>query len=295
MSPDEYCQEKTQQSSSSFYYSFLFLDDAQRQAMTALYAYCREVDDIVDECSDADIAMQKLHWWHEEIHRLFHSSPTHPVSIALKSALQKFPLKEEYFLELIAGMKMDLQNTKYVTFNELSLYCYRVAGVVGLLTIEILGYQHPETHDYAKNLGLALQLINILRDVKEDAERGRIYLPQDELLRFGVDQSMLTQPENGNNKNTLKLFEFQAERAEAYYQKAFADLHQADRYQQRTGIIMAEIYFALLKKIKSRHYPILRQRIKISKLKKLWIAWSTARREYKFMQQLKMKDKYSEQ
>ncbi|MCU7836896.1 MAG: presqualene diphosphate synthase HpnD [gamma proteobacterium symbiont of Taylorina sp.] len=286
MNPDEYCQEKTQQSSSSFYYSFLFLDDVQRQAMTALYAYCREVDDIVDECSDPSVAMQKLNWWREEIHCLFHATPTHPVTLALRTALKQYPLQEKYFQELISGMEMDLHTAQYSSFDELSLYCYRVAGVVGLLTIEILGYQHPETQDYAKNLGIALQLINILRDVKEDAQRGRIYIPQDELAHFEVEQSMLTN--TSNNSKTLALFEFQADRAEDYYHKAFSTLKQSDRYQQRTGIIMAEIYFALLKKIKVRHYPVLNKRVKVSKLKKLWIAWSTARREYKRMQQTKI-------
>lgn len=285
MTPDKYCQEKTQQSSSSFYYSFLFLDDTQRQAMTALYAFCREVDDIVDECSDPSIAAHKLNWWREEVNSLFHGTASHPVTIALKTAIQNYPLQEKYFQELISGMEMDLHVSQYVSFNELSLYCYRVAGVIGLLTIEILGYKNLPPSDYAYNLGLSLQLINILRDVKEDAERGRIYIPQDELAQFGVEPAMLML--NKANKKTLKLFEFQANRAEEYYHKAFSVLDQADRYQQRTGIIMAEIYFALLEKIKAAHYPVLEKRLKVTKLKKLWIAWSTARHEYKLMQKLK--------
>ncbi|MCW8931116.1 MAG: presqualene diphosphate synthase HpnD [Gammaproteobacteria bacterium] len=282
MTPDEYCQEKTQHSGSSFYYSFLFLNDTQRQAMTALYAYCREVDDIVDECSDLSIAASKLNWWRGEIHNLFHDKPNHPVTLALKTALKHFPLKEKFFLELISGMEMDLHTTHYNTFNELSLYCYRVAGVVGLLTIEILGYKDSNTHEYAKNLGIALQLINILRDVKEDVERGRIYLPQEELMQFGVTQSMLTA--NRNTPQTLALFSFHADRATQYYKKAFDYLDTNDRYTQRTGIIMAEIYFSLLKKIQSQHYPVLEKRVRIAKLKKLWIAWTTARREFKLAQ-----------
>ena len=281
MTPDEYCQEKTQQSSSSFYYSFLFLDNTQRQAMTALYAFCREVDDVVDECSEPDIANNKLNWWREEIHALFHGTPNHPVVIALKTALQHYPMKEEHFQELISGMEMDIHTTQYADFNELSLYCYRAAGVVGLLTIEILGYQNASTQNYAKNLGIALQLINILRDVKEDAIRGRIYIPQDELQRFAVNKTMLMNAGDKASDNLLNLFEFQANRAEHYYQKAFSSLDQSDRYQQRTGIIMAEIYLALLKKIKNSHYPVLNTRVKVNKLMKLWIAWSTARREYK--------------
>jgi len=279
MTPDEYCQEKTRQSSSSFYYSFLFLNDSQRQAMTALYACCREIDDIVDECSDTAIAASKLNWWREEIHCLFQGKPSHPVTLSLKAAINNYPLQEKYFLELISGMEMDLHAKKYNNFNELSLYCYRVAGVVGLLTIDILGYKGSGTHEYAHNLGIALQLINILRDVKEDAERGRIYIPKEELAQFKVTPSMLVN--NLDTADTRTLFAYQAERAEQYYNKAFSALDPDDRFSQRTGIIMAEIYLALLKKIKLQNYPVLEKRVSISKLKKLWIAWTTARREYK--------------
>jgi phytoene synthase len=285
MTPDEYCQEKTQQSSSSFYYSFLFLTDQQRQAMTALYAFCREVDDVVDECSDPSVAAQTLNWWREEVNSIFHGQPNHPVSIALQTAREQFPLSETHLHALINGMEMDLQQHHYPTFTELETYCYHVASVVGLLTIDILGYHHSQTSDYAHNLGIALQLINILRDVKEDAQRGRIYIPQDELTRFGVSKDMLMASEN--TPETLNLFQFQAERASKYYQKAFSSLHDDDRYSQKTGIIMAEIYYALLKKIQAQNYPVLAQRVKISKLKKLWLAWSTARREYKLAQTLK--------
>ncbi|MCU7938936.1 MAG: presqualene diphosphate synthase HpnD [gamma proteobacterium symbiont of Bathyaustriella thionipta] len=284
MKPDEYCQGKTQQSSSSFYYSFLFLNDTQRQAMTALYAYCREVDDVVDECTDQSVAGNKLNWWREEIHSIYHGTPNHPVAIALKTAINHYPMQEKHFMELIAGMEMDLHTNQYASFNELSLYCYRVASVVGLLTIEILGYSDINTRDYAKNLGLSLQLINILRDIKEDAQRGRIYIPQDELVKFKVTKDMLLS--NKNNAQTKALFSFQAKRAEDYYEQAFAALAPGDRYAQRTGIIMAEIYHALLNKIQTQNFPVLEKRVSLAKLKKLWIAWSTARREYRFSQKL---------
>jgi 15-cis-phytoene synthase len=277
MTPNEYCQQKTQQSSSSFYYSFLFLNETQQQAMMALYAYCREVDDIVDQCSDESIAASKLHWWRQETHSIFHGTPNHPVSIALKIARQNYPLEENYFQELISGMEMDLHTKQYSSFEDLSHYCYRAASVVGLLTIEILGYSGANTVKYAHDLGIALQLINILRDVKEDAKRGRIYLPQDELKQFNVTQAMLLS--KTANNNTLALFKFQADRAREYYNKAFSNLAQADRPQQRTSIIMAEIYLALLNKIESSHYPVLEKRVCIPKLKKLWIAWTVARRE----------------
>lgn len=280
MTADEYCQEKTQHSNSSFYYSFLFLNNEQRQAMTALYAYCREIDDIVDECSDPSIAANKLNWWKEEVHKLFHGSPSHPVTIALKTSIQCYPLQEKYFLELIYGMEMDLYHSHYATFSDLSSYCYHVASVVGLLTISILGYKEAQTEQYAQNLGISCQLINILRDVKEDAQRGRIYIPQDELQQFSVTQEMLLSDKN--TPETLALFRFQAQRAEHYYHLAFTDLAQTDRYTQRTGIIMSEIYFSLLQKIKKQHYPVLQKRISLSPFKKLWLAWTTARREYKY-------------
>ncbi|WP_198265566.1 presqualene diphosphate synthase HpnD [sulfur-oxidizing endosymbiont of Gigantopelta aegis] len=285
MTPDEYCQDKAQQSGSSFYYSFLFLNETQRQAMIALYAFCRVVDDIVDECTEPMIAANKLQWWREEVHHLFHDQPSHPVSLALKTSLKHFPLQEEYFQELISGMEMDLNDTQYANFEDLSVYCYRAAGVVGLLTIEILGYKGQSTPEYARNLGIALQLINILRDVKEDALRGRVYLPKDEMTEFAVTPEMLLNTEN--TPQTLALFAHQAQRAQHYYQKAFSQLNEKDRFSQRTGIIMAEIYYALLKKIQTKHFPVLKKRVSINKLKKLWIAWTTARREYKHAQSLK--------
>lgn len=280
MTPDEYCQEKTQQSSSSFYYSFLFLSPDQRQAMTALYAFCREVDDVVDECSELQVAASKLNWWRQEVNELFNGQPSHPVTRALKTSLTRYTLNQDYFQELISGMEMDLHTSQYPDFNALSLYCYRAAGVVGLLTIEILGYTNKQTIEYAKKLGTALQLINVLRDVKEDAERKRFYIPQDELRRFNVSHKDLSAAKTTNTSNIVKLLEYQAHRAEQIYLEAFDNLPAEDRYAQRTGIIMAEIYYALLKKIQHKNYPVLEQRIKVAKLKKLWIAWRTARREY---------------
>jgi len=278
MTPDEYCQHKTQQSGSSFYYSFLFLDKTQNQAMTALYAFCREVDDIVDECRDPMVAERKLQWWREEIEQLFSGTPSHPVCLALKNSVKHYPLKQRYFLELIDGMQMDLYVHSYSNFDELSVYCYRAASVVGLLSIEIFGYQHESTRQYAHDLGIALQLINILRDVREDAKRGRIYIPQDEMAQFKVSSEMLI---NGqDNQQTRSLFAYQAERARKYYQLAFSHLDNEDRYTQRTGIIMAGIYSALLDKIVKLNYPVLQQRVRLAKMKKLWIAWNSARREF---------------
>jgi phytoene synthase len=277
MTPDEYCQDKTAKSGSSFYYSFLFLPETQRKAITALYAFCREVDDVVDECSDTDLARSKLNWWRAEIFGTFDGKPSHPVCQALTTSIANFNLPREHFIEIIDGMEMDLQQTRYNTFAELSLYCYRVASVVGLMAAEIFGFKDRSTLDYAHNLGLAFQLTNILRDVKEDAERGRIYLPQEELEKFGVNEQDIL--ENRCTDNMKKLLDFQAQRAQDCYDKAFTLLPEADRYAQRTGLIMASIYRTTLNTIQQDSCQVLTQRISSSPLKKLWIAWRTARAE----------------
>ncbi|MCK9387646.1 MAG: presqualene diphosphate synthase HpnD [Sulfuritalea sp.] len=277
MTPDQYCQERAAQSGSSFYYSFLFLEPPRRQAITALYAFCREVDDVVDECPDALLARTKLAWWRGETSALFEGHPTHPVTQALATSLKTFSLPREQLLEIIDGMEMDLDNTRYADFKALHLYCYRVASVVGLLAAEIFGYTDRMTLKYAHDLGLAFQLTNIIRDVGEDARRGRIYLPQDELLRFGVGESDLIEARYSDNFR--QLMEFQAERAKATYQQAFAQLPAADRKAQRAGLIMAAIYRATLDEIVRDGCRVLDRRTSLPPLRKLWLAgktWLTA-------------------
>lgn len=277
MTPDEYCQDKAASSGSSFYYSFLFLPKPQRKAITALYAFCREVDDAVDECRDLDIAQVKLNWWRAEIFGTFDARPNHPVGRALQTPIEQFNLPREHFIEIIDGMEMDLRLTRYRTFSELSLYCYRVAGVVGLMAAEIFGYQERATLDYAHNLGMALQLTNILRDVREDTERGRIYLPLDEMERFGVSEREVL--EHCHSPHMQALLDFQAQRAREYYAKAFALLPEVDRCPQRTGLIMAAIYQAVLDIIELDSTQVLERRVSLSPLRKLWLAWRTARAE----------------
>jgi len=279
MTPDEYCQDKTQRSGSSFYYSFLFLPAQKRRAITALYAFCREVDDVVDECTDVTVARTTLNWWRQEVANLFHGTPQHPVTRALKPLLEHFNLPQEYFLEIIDGMEMDLDNTEYADFSQLALYCYRVASVVGLLSAEIFGYQDRQTLNYAHDLGMAFQLTNILRDVREDAQRGRIYLPLDEMAQFGITREQLIE---GREHNGMKqLFSLQAQRAEGFYDKAFSKLPEEDRYAQRSGIIMAAIYRRMLQRIIDEDYPVLERRISLPIWKKLWLAWSSYRQEKK--------------
>ena len=277
MTPDEYCQQKTARSGSSFYYSFLFLPEERRRAITALYAFCREVDDVVDEYADVGVARTKLAWWRDEIARLYDGAPQHPVSRALAPAVECFGLQQKHFLEIIDGMQMDLDYDAYPSFTELSLYCYRAASVVGLLTAGIFGYEDPGTARYANDLGLAFQLTNILRDVREDAERSRVYLPLDELQRFGVAAEDLRKPMTTDA--IRELFAFQAARARDYYRRAFDHLPETDRYTQRSGLIMAEIYQRLLDEIERDGYRVLEHRIRLTPLRKLWIAWRTARRE----------------
>lgn len=273
MTPDQYCQERAAGSGSSFYYSFLFLEPRRRQAITALYAFCREVDDVVDECPDPGLARTKLDWWRGEVAALYVGRPSHPVTQALSRSLKEFHLPQEQLLEIIDGMEMDLDQARYADFKALHLYCYRVASVVGLLAAEIFGYRERQTLKYAHDLGLAFQLTNIIRDVGEDARRGRFYLPQDELARFAVSEDDLLQARYGDNFS--RLMAFQVERAQAIYQQAFAQLPATDRKAQRAGLIMSAIYRATLDEIVRDNYRVLDQRISLPPLRKLWLAGKT--------------------
>ncbi|WP_455222311.1 presqualene diphosphate synthase HpnD [Kaarinaea lacus] len=279
MTPDEYCQEKAAKSGSSFYYSFLFLPPEQRQAITALYAFCREVDDIVDECSEPQIARVKLQWWRDSVRELFNGTAHHPVQKALLNPVQSFHLPQELFLDIINGMEMDLHKQRYANFEELALYCYRAASVVGLLAARIFGYKNPAVLDYAKNLGMALQLTNIIRDVREDAIRNRIYIPKEELEHFGVSEADILQ--HRFTDNVASLLQFQSARAQEYYNKAFEQLPEQDRYTQRSGLIMAAIYQNTLQAIEKNQQQVMDGRVSLTPIKKLWLAWKTARSEKK--------------
>lgn len=279
MTPEAYCQQKTRQSGSSFYYSFFFLPAARRRAITALYAFCREVDDIVDECRDPLAAQQALNGWRDEIDRLYQGVPEHPVGLALLPVIARFDLVREHFLEIIDGMEMDLHHQGFENFSQLSLYCYRVASVVGLMAAEIFGYKDRQTLKYAHDLGMAFQLTNILRDVGEDARRGRCYLPADEMAEAGVTLEQLQQGQW--HEGMTKLFTQQAERAQCHYEQAFVRLPEQDRYRQLSGIIMARIYQAILDTIRAQGYPVLQGRISLSKGKKLRLALACAWQEWR--------------
>jgi phytoene synthase len=274
MNPDDYCQQKAAASGSSFYYSFLFLPAERRRAITALYAFCREVDDVVDECHDLQLAQTKLDWWRREIAAVYKGEPTHPVGIALKPIVVDFKLPEEHLLEIIDGMEMDLQQSRYLDFKGLTLYCHRVAGVVGLLAAEIFGYQNRQTLKYAHELGLAFQLTNIIRDVGEDAMRGRIYLPVDELQRFNVPAKEIIDRRHSDRFEAL--MRFQIERAEQHYERAFALLPKEDRRSQKAGLIMAAIYRETLREVAADGFKVLDQRTSLTPVRKLWLAFRTA-------------------
>ncbi|WP_298623737.1 presqualene diphosphate synthase HpnD [uncultured Zoogloea sp.] len=271
--PHAYCQEKAAASGSSFYYSFMFLPPERRQAIVALYAFCREVDDVVDECQDPQIAHTTLDWWRHQVGLIYEGTPQHPVGQALKDVIQRFNLPRELLLEVIDGMQMDLQQTRYLDWKALNLYCYRVASVVGLLSAEIFGYTNRQTLKYAHDLGLAFQLTNIIRDVGEDARRGRIYLPINELQQFGVPAKQILDGQYSDGFR--ELMAFQAKRARQLYEQAFAQLPAEDRKAQRPGLIMAAIYRTLLDEIEADGFQVLDRRTSLTPLRKIWLAGKT--------------------
>jgi 15-cis-phytoene synthase len=273
VSPEQYCQQKAAASGSSFYYAFLFLPPERRRAITALYAFCREVDDVVDEASDLQLAQTRLAWWRAEIGRMFAGDPQHPVTRALAPALAPFGINAVRLNEIIDGVEMDLTQSRYLDFAALERYCYRVASVVGMLAAGIFGYRDARTLDYARDLGIAFQLTNIIRDVGEDARRNRIYLPMEDLKAYGVTAADITGARYSDA--FAELMRFQARRADKFYDRALAALPGADRRAQRPGLIMAAIYRALLAEIERDGFRVLSARVSLTPLRKLWLAWKT--------------------
>jgi len=273
MTPDEYCRQKAAASGSSFYYSFVFLPPPRRRAITALYAFCREVDDVVDETAEMQIAAAKLAWWRAEVANLYRGVPQHPVTRALLPFIEDYSLAQQHLNEIIDGMEMDLTQTRYLDWPALERYCHRVAGVVGLLAVRIFGYRDARTLDYARDLGIAFQLTNIIRDVGEDARKNRIYLPMEDLKRFDVPAADILNARETPQFNAL--MQFQEERARGWYDKALAALPAEDRRAQRPGLIMAAIYKALLEEIVRDGFRVLSRRTSLTPLRKLWIAWKT--------------------
>lgn len=270
MNPHDYCRRRTAASGSSFYYGFLCLSAPRRRAIMALYAFCREVDDIVDENDDQDAARAALDEWRAELDRVYAGTPQHPVGRALADVVDAFDLPQEQLLEIVDGMEMDLDQHRYADFNALRLYCYRVASVVGLLSAEIFGYRERATLRYASDLGLAFQLTNIIRDVGDDARRGRIYLPLDELARFGVSEDDILA--GRHTPAFTELMAFQCERARQTYVRALAELPHADRRAQRPGLVMAAIYRRLLEEIEAGGFQVLGAPPRLATRTKLTVA-----------------------
>jgi len=274
MTPEQYVQDKAAQSGSSFYYAFLFLPPPRRAAITAFYAFCREVDDVVDEVNDPGVAATKLAWWRKEVAVSFgNQQPSHPVMKALMPHVEAFDIRSEHLMAVIEGCQMDLEQSRYLDCAGLARYCHLVAGVVGEVASGIFGRTEPATIQYAHKLGLAMQLTNIIRDVGDDARRGRIYLPVSELQQFDVKaQEILNR---GYSDRFTQLMRFQAERAHRIYDEALALLPEADRRTQKPGLMMANIYRTLLREIEADNFQVLHQRTSLTPLRKLWIAART--------------------
>lgn len=269
--PEQYVQQKTATAGSSFYYAFLFLPLDRRAAITAFYAFCREVDDVVDEVSDPGVAATKLAWWRSEVRQAFAGQASHPVMRALLPHAAAYGIEERHLQAVIEGCQMDLEQTRYLDFAGLQRYCHLVAGIVGEVAARIFGQQDARTTEYAHTLGLALQLTNIIRDVGEDALRGRIYLPISELQQFDVKAHEINKREY--SERFTALMRFQAERAHGLYEQALALLPDIDRRAQKPGLMMASIYRTLLREIEAEHFQVLHQRISLPPLRKLWLAW----------------------
>lgn len=274
MSPDQYCESKVAESGSNLTAAFKILDPERRAAINALYAFCREVDDVVDECSEPQLAAIKLSWWKTELDRLFQGQAQHPVSKALAARMKDYGLPQESFHEIIAGVEMDLTQNRYASWSDLDLYCDRVAGAVGLLSARIFGTVSPATLDYAITLGRALQYTNIIRDVGDDARKGRIYLPAEAMQQAGLDAGSILRFEH--SPALSQLLHEMAGRAHQLYDKAIATLPAGERRAQRPGLMMAAIYRDLLRLLESESFQIMHQRISVAPARKLWLAWRTA-------------------
>lgn len=277
MTPEQYVQDKAAKSGSSFYYAFLFLPPQQRAAITAFYAFCREVDDVVDEVSDPGVAATKLAWWRKEVAASFAGQPSHPAMKALVPHAPGHGITASHLDAVIQGCQMDLDQSRYLDFAGLARYCHLVAGVVGEVAANVFGRTSEDTIAYAHKLGLAMQLTNIIRDVGDDARRGRIYLPVSELQQFDVKahEILNRQPPYGYSDRFVALMKFQAERAHRLYDEAMALLPEADRRAQKPGIMMANIYRTLLREIEADNFQVLHQRTSLTPLRKLWIAMRT--------------------
>ena len=271
--PQNSVQVKAAASGSSFYYAFLFLPPPKRAAITAFYAFCREVDDVVDDVADPSVAASKLAWWAGEVGQLFAGQPSHPAMRALQPHIEPYNITAAHLTAVIEGCQMDLQQNRYLDYPALERYCHLVAGVVGEVAARIFGQTTDLTTAYAHAMGQAFQLTNIIRDVGEDAMRGRIYLPVNELQQFDVKANDILK--RVYSEQFVALMQFQADRAHQLYDQALAMLPAQDKRTQKPGLMMANIYRALLREIERDGFQVLHQRTSLTPIRKLWLAWKT--------------------
>jgi phytoene synthase len=273
MTAQQYCQEKVLRQGSSLYYSLRFLPIELRETLLALHAFFSEISDIRYECHDTGVALLKFQWWQEEMAQTFAGTPHHPICQALSEPIRHYQLAEHYFQEIIEGFLLDLKLTRYATFDELEDYCKRTCCFLNLLCTHVLGYQNETTLKYAEQLGIALQLTYILRELRPDILKGRLYIPQEELVRFKVSEQSLF---NRQLDDTVQaLFAYQATRIRAYYHNAFKYLSKKDRFNQRSGLIRAQLALATLQEIENDGFQLFKHRIHLTPLRKLWITWRT--------------------
>ncbi|MEJ2344428.1 MAG: presqualene diphosphate synthase HpnD [Gammaproteobacteria bacterium] len=277
MTPERYCLDKGLPQGSSLYYSALYLQPEQRRALAAVFALRREIRALIDECSDLDVAQRKLDWWRAEIEGAFGGAVQHPAAQALQQAAGTFNLPVEYFQEMLDGVEMDLRGSRYETFRDLSLYCHRVGGVAGTLWTEICGYRDHRALKYGHALGVGLELLRILRDLRHDVARGRLYLPREELERFAVTTTDLGHPTGSGHVQAL--LGLQSRRIHEQFEHALSQLPEVDRFRQCSGLIMCRIQLTLLKEIERDGLRVLEHRLRLTPLRKLWLAWNGRRRE----------------
>ncbi len=268
-----YCTRLTKSSGSNFYSSFLFLPRARREAMETVYAFCREVDRAVDDPAAGSDPTDELETWRRELCAAYQGHPTHPVTISLAEHARRFGIPQEYFVELIAGVEMDLMISRYATFPELYRYCYRVASVVGLICLKVFDARSSLANDYAVNLGLAFQLTNILRDLATDAEHGRIYLPQDDLARFDCTEEQFLK--RTYSPAFFDLMRFECTRAREFYRKAREAVDRMPVNERRAltvAEIMRGVYSRILDRIEASGYRVFGQRVSLAPSHRMAIA-----------------------
>ena len=273
MTPEGYCQNRAAPSGSSFYYSTLFLPAEKRRALTTLFAFCGEIEEGAEECSEPALAQIKLNWWRQELVNAFNGRPQHPVSQALLPVAAQFDLPQELLLQFIDGVEGGLLKNRHADFNSLQDYCSRTSGHAEQLAARILGLSDPNALQHAKELGMAFGLTNVILNVRRDANRNRIRLPQDELGQFAVTEAdILNLRETENFK---KLIKFTIDKAENCYNRAISEFSEAERRAERARMAMAAIYRSQLREIREDGCRILRRRIELTPVRKLWLAWTT--------------------